>query len=103
MDITRPDKKGKEFFLGVDISKDSHLYIEFVYEKGERLYRMKSVQMGARKRIDLDELGEGLVRQANFPFPLKDCIENEHGVYQFPFLKNDGEIAFFEFPDNYQK
>jgi len=75
MDIVRPDKRGKEFFLGVDISEGSRLFAEFTYEKQGDLYRMKSANFGRHGRVDLDSLGEGLMKPIHFPFPLKDRLE----------------------------
>jgi hypothetical protein len=103
MNIVRPDKRGKRYFLGVDISEGSHLFAEFIYEKQGDLYRMKAVDLGMHGRVDLDSLCEGLVKPVDFPFPLKDSVENEFGVYRVPFLRNDGEQAFFEFPKDYRK
>jgi len=101
MDITRPDKRGKQYFVGVDISKGSHLFAEFVYGKEGDLYRIKEVDLGIHGKVDLDSLEKGLVKQIDFPFPLKDQIENEFGIYRVPFLKNDEQTAFFEFPRQY--
>jgi len=101
MNIIRPDRRGKRYFAGVDISKGSHLFVEFIYEKTGDLYRMKKVDLGIHGSVDLDSSGKGLVKQVNFPFPLKDQIENEFGTYRVPFLKNDGQTAFFEFPRQY--
>lgn len=103
MNIIRPDRRRKEYFAGVDISEGSHLYIEFLYEKQAQLYRMKTVDLGIHGRVDLDSIGEGLVKHVDFPFPLRDRIEKEFGIYKVPFLKSNLEEAFFEFPENYQK
>ncbi len=103
MDIVRPDRRGKEYIYGVDISKGSRLILEFVYEKQDDLFRMKTLIVGAGKRVDLDSFGEGLVKPVDFPFPLKDRLESESGVYKVPFLKGNGEQAFFEFPQVYRR
>lgn len=102
MDMIKPHKGGKEFLWGVDVSKDSRMYLGFQYERKGDLFQMKTVNMGIR-HINLDELGPGLVKPANLPFPLKDIIENKYGVYKVPFLRNDGEVANFEFPQRYCK
>jgi len=102
MNITRQDRKGKSYFLGVDISDGAHLFAEFIYEKQGNLFRMKAIDLGSHGKIDVNSLGQGLVRTPDFPFPLKDRIENESGVYRVPFLKRIGEEAFFEFPENYR-
>lgn len=107
MNIYRPDKRGKEFFLGVDISEGSHLYAQFFYEKKDNYYRMKKADFGRHGSLNIEELvqskNDQLIKQIEFPFPfpLKDRIDNEYGSYKVPFLKNNGEIAFFEFPESY--
>jgi len=102
MDIIRPERRGKTYLYGVDVSEGSHLFVTFYYEKQRDFYRMKKVDMGSRI-VDLDTLGEGLLQRIEFPFPVKDRIENEFGTYKVPFLRKEGEEAFFEFPENYQK
>jgi len=103
MDIIRPDRRGKTYFLGVDISEGSRLFAEFQYEKQGDVYRMKTIDLGSHGRVELDALGEGLVKPVEVPFPLKDRVENEFGKYRIPFLKSDGEQAFFQFPRNYRR
>jgi len=101
MNIIRPDKRGKKYLGGVDISKGSHLFLEFVYEKQEDIYRMKTADLGAHERVDLGSLSEGLVKPIDFP--LKDRVENKFGVYSIPFIGKDGKQALFEFPEDYRR
>ncbi len=103
MDIIRPDRRGKTYFLGVDISEGSHLFAEFQYEKQGDIYRLKTIDLGSHGRVELDALGEGLVKPVEVPFPIKDRVENEYGAYKIPFLKINGEQAFFQFPRDYRR
>jgi len=105
MDIIMPNKRGKTYFVGVDISKDSHLFAQFKYEKQNGLYKLKLIDLGMHGRVDLDSLEGGLMPsgEGQFPFPLLDPVINEQGVYKIPFLKSNSEEAFFEFPENYRK
>ena len=104
MNTIRRDRVGKKFYLGVDISKNSKLCIEFLYEKKDDLYRLNCIDLGLKRgKIDLSSQKEGLVKPFDFPFPIKDRIENEFGEYKVPFLRKNGEEAFFEFPKNYRK
>jgi len=100
--FVRPDKRGKTFVFGVDISEGSQKFIEFLYEKSDQIYRMKEVVVGAKKRIDVGALEEGLVPSRDLPFPLLDEVAQEYGGYKFPFLKEDGGVGFFEFPEDYR-
>jgi len=84
MDIKRPDKRGQVYWLGIDISPDSHSFLEFGYEKQGNLFRMKTIQAGVGNRFDLDSVlnSEVPMGKLEFPFPLKDRVENEFGEYK---------------------
>ena len=71
-------------------------------DKTVEQYRLKTASIGAR-RIDLDDLGKGLVKPVEFPFPVQECIENDFGKYKFPFLRSNSEESFFEYPANYRR
>ena len=102
MDIVRPDKRIKAFFEGEDIPKDSRIFLEIPYKKTNNLYKMSEIQIGS-KILNFNNQKEGLVKSVEFPFPLKDIIENEFGSYKVPFLRNDGTESFFEFSENYSR
>ncbi len=103
MNMVFPEKRGKMFLWGVDVSENSILNAEFIYEKQGLLYRMKTFEWGLGKRMELDKLAPGLVKPVNFPFPLKDRLEPEYGTYKVPFLRTGDEEASFDFPANYQR
>ncbi len=105
MDIKRPDKRGKVYWHGLDISPESHLFVEFCYEKQGELFRMKTIQTGIGKRFDLEELSKGNlpVKPIEFPFPLRDRVEHELGDYNIPYLANNETVSFFRFPRSYRK
>ena len=103
MDIVFPKRMGKTFLYGLDISKDSHLFVEFEYEKKGLLYQMKSIEAGNHGRLDFGDVKDGLVKQVNFPFPVRDRVEIESGTYRVPFLRSTGEEALFEFPEDYRR
>ncbi len=105
MDIKRPDKRGQVYWLGIDISPESHLFVEFKYEKQGDLFRMKTIKTGVGQIFNLDSLAESNLprRPFEFPFPLKDRVERDAEGYKVPFLKNDGTAAYFIFPGNYKK
>lgn len=104
MNIRQPQKMGKKYFLGVDISEGSKLYLEFLYEKKDQLYNLTSIDMGSHGIIDLTKEKDSLVKQQEFMFPVANPIEREFdgfGDYRVPFLKNNGEKGFFKFPESY--
>ncbi len=109
MNVIRPDKLGKEFFAGVDISPGSKLYLDFLYGKvNDKKYEMSEARIGneiiERKDSSIDNKKEGLIKvmRINFPFPLKDTLEENLGYFEIPFLKKGGEEDFFRFPNNYE-
>jgi|SRR3989338_10199941 len=102
MNIVFPHRRGQTYWAGLDISKNSLVGVEFKYEKQGRLFRMIQADAGIYGKLELDKLQAGLMKPVEFPFPLKDKVELE-GEYRVPFLKNDGEIAFFSFPENYKE
>ncbi|MBI3334773.1 hypothetical protein HYZ97_04775 [Candidatus Pacearchaeota archaeon] len=103
MKIERPDKRGKAFYLGIDVSPESYYFIEFEYEKQGDLFRMSSIEPRLGQKIRLDSLGEGLVKPVQFPFPLEDRVKKEHGEYKVPFLSRQRRISHFVFPAKYQR
>lgn len=101
MNMIFPKRRGKKFFAGVDISELSLLNIEAIYKKQEKVYILKTIDLGSHGFIDMDAQGEGLIDTSKLPFPIK--IERDYGTYSIPFLKNNGEKASFEFPDSYKR
>lgn len=102
MDIIRPENRGKVFFAGVDISPNSHIILGITYEKQESgIYLMTKVDMGRHGVINLKNEKGGLIKAVDFPFPVKDRIENESGFYYVPFLERTGRESSFRFPENY--
>ena len=99
MNMVHPHKLGKDNFLGVDVSKGAKLFVEFLYKKEKGLYRMSQTRIG-NKILHSTNQEEGLVKQIDFPFPLKDVVENEFGFYEIPFLDNEGKEAYFQFPED---
>ena len=99
MHIVLPERLGKEFAWGVDISPGAKTYVEFDYRRvnpDEVLspWRLDEVRVGSRKTYRFD-VGPGLIRPVEFPFPVPDLISVEHNAVAFPvLLKNDtlGEV-----------
>jgi len=118
MNIIFPKRRGQRYIYGLDVSKNSKLFVSLEYEKdkGEAYkddgndeglhFRLKRVGVG-HKVIEVDGgEKEGLVKQQDFPFPAPDIIRMKYGMYDVPFLfRNDDtdEIRIFNFDDNIQK
>ena len=112
MNVYFPERLEKEYFVGVDISPNSHHFLQFLYKKQNNGFLMDEIRVGVDKTIKRDEMLEmknqdkqGLVKLAvfDFPFPLKDLILNDYGKYEVPFLNKENEESFFTFPEEYIK
>lgn len=104
MHVVLPQRLGREFFAGVDISPGAKTFLEFGYtRKGSAFCLVEIVQgaggPGERWTIDTPETPQaGLLKQIDFPFPVLDRIELRYGCYEVPFLRDDGSIGHFDVP-----
>jgi hypothetical protein len=104
MSVVRPGRLGQVKAWGVDISPGSKAWLEVNYErKGDVYLATQGNFRSGGQEVDILPEGEGLVKQVGFPFPLKREIEKEFGSYRVPFLKGDGTVDNFEFPECYRK
>lgn len=101
MDMIWPARRGKQQLFGMDVSENSRMFLEFLYEKSgqSQLYNLKTIRSG-QSVIDLESQKEGLIKSTDFPFPIERTLQGKYDVYKIPFLKNDGSLEHFEFPDN---
>lgn len=104
MHVVLPQRLGREFFAGVDISPGAKTFLEFGYaRKGSAFCLIEIVQgaggPGKHWTIDTPEMPRaGLRKQIDFPFPVLDRIELRYGSYEVPFLRDDGLIEHFDIP-----
>ncbi len=102
MDIVFPNRRGKTFLFGVDVSDNSRLTVDFSYSPVPTsdgfIYKLKGFEIGCGKYVDLENLEAGLVRQIDFPFTVLDRIEPIGGVFKVPFLFSENEERYFVFP-----
>ncbi|HSX22396.1 MAG TPA: hypothetical protein VLE97_06425 [Gaiellaceae bacterium] len=98
MHVVVPDRLGKQYFAGVDISPGAKTYLEFTYERQEKEYRLVEICKGARDRLRLADLDPALVRPIEFAFPVPDRVAVDFGMLRVPFRANDGNIHYFELP-----
>ena len=104
MDIKRPDKRGKEFWYGIDVSPGSQICLEMEYERQDNLFVANTGNLRCNgSNLDLLPKTPGLVKPIEFPFPVTDRIEKNLGKFHVPFLRNDGQIDNFEFPESYKR
>lgn len=103
MNIVFPKRRGQENRYGLDLSKNSKLFLSFEYEKEANeifkadgnneglIFRLKEVGVG-HKLHDVGKEGENaLIKQHDFPFPVPDVIKMEFGRFEVPFLFRDGD------------
>ncbi len=103
VNLVLPQKRGRLFVYGVDISPGSKVNLTFVYQltgtDQDAQYRLVRIENGLEV-FQLDNLEPALVKQVAVPFPLLDTIPNVRGVYRVPFLASDGSEHRFTFPHN---
>jgi len=106
MEMVNVKNLGKKFLLGVDVSLGAKEFIQFIYEKDnkkdKKSFRLSRVEVGALKVLDIkaQKDDKSLIKQIEFPFPIKDVLELDFGSYSVPFLKIDGTEDNFVFPDD---
>jgi hypothetical protein len=104
MHVIVPGRLGVEFFAGMDISPGAKTYVEFTYERIERIestpgvYRLVEICKGANHRVRLDDTEPALVRPIGFPFPVYDRVPVKDGHVHLPFLRNDDTLRHFTLP-----
>lgn len=127
MHVIVPERLGKQYWLGVDLSPGAKTYLEFYYERPVPLvprpgdddpywkgippenlptipgpFHLAEISRGARPPIDVRDLGPALVKPVEFPFPVLDRIPWQHG-YPIPFLDEDSTIAHVTVPADLQQ
>ena len=98
MHVIVPERLGKKYFAGLDISPGAKTYLEFTYERQADEYRLVEICKGARDRVRLADLDPALARRIEFPFPVADRVAVDFGTLRVPFRANDGNIHYFELP-----
>jgi len=109
MHIIIPERLGKQYLYGMDISPGAKTFITFDYDfmPDSDTLQLREMTVGAGKQINFDDVQDrqALVQQINFPFPVPDRIDRLYTGYRVPFLANAGDIpepdspwALFEFP-----
>lgn len=100
--VTIPERLGKVYAWGVDISPGAKTFVEFNYkivvdeECRINLLKLEFVQVGSQPKIYLDDL-EGIMQPVNFPYPIENDLKVEFGKVNVPFLvTNHPEDHTFE-------
>ena len=110
MHIIFPERRGKMYLLGVDISEKSTFFFQFFYrcciEEGQVSYlKLFGIDSGAHF-INISKLeteSKTHLQQTLeivFPFPFPEKIEYDFGVYTYPFLTNNDKQEHFNIPHN---
>ena len=99
MDMVWPERRGKVFTWGLDISPNSKLFVEFKYKRmPEGHFRLKTIIAGAGKRFDVegDESGNALLKKVELPVPINDIIECDlNKCFNVPFVNDGGNLDNF--------
>jgi len=100
MHIIFPDRSGKQYLYGVDVSPNSKTFIEFTYERDGENFKLAEIGIiGVNKRVGFHDDEEALVKLIDFPCPILNVIEPDCG-YSVPYLHNDGDTHNFSFKDS---
>lgn len=84
MEIINRDKRGKEYYLGVDISPGSKLFVQFFYNpEGDKL-EMKYIELDSQKySIPKQGINLPVMQGKQLPFPLE--VELNYGEWMFEY------------------
>jgi len=109
MHVIIPERLGKRYAYGADLSPGAKTFIEFEYERTDPdTFRLTQIQIG-RKVLDLKELAKDQVpvKPLEFPFPVNDVItrpyqdgDRKYGPLQVPWMHNSGETRHWGIDDH---
>lgn len=107
MDIVFPERRGKRYCYGVDISENSRLTLTFNYDKVDAdapYFKLGEVIAGCSKRLDLRSIKDGTLMQTiDFPFEVCDELRLDCGQFQVPFMTCDGATEYFRFSNSVRR
>jgi hypothetical protein len=100
MHIIIPERLGKAYAYGMDISPGAKTFLEFIYvQQPEGHFLLSTVQKGCQPKVNLDQ-GKGLMQPVEFPFPVPDRIQrprHENGTiwgdYEVSYLYTDPDTG----------
>jgi hypothetical protein len=83
-EITNHENRGKEFFLGVDISKDSKVFLDINYQKKDDNYVITEIHKGASCIYSESENKDSLMIPAQSPINILTSINIKYGELNIP-------------------
>jgi hypothetical protein len=108
MHVILPKRLGTKFYVGVDISPGAKTYFAFVYRRMDEVeeqapvFALSAVEIGACKRLDLDQPGLIKPSGVGFPFPVPDRVVRRHGLYRVHYIDQikdeQPELGEWQFP-----
>ena len=102
IDIKNPKNRGKVVVAGLDISPNSHVFLEFEYQKDNQgIFIMNKVFKNAQLVVDFNNLENKIAATGEIPFTLKDRIEPKWGLYEVPFLRSNLKLDNFYVKEKY--
>lgn len=102
MEVTRHDRRGHEFFAGIDISQNSKAFFQFFYKVKEKVLKLSRIETTEGK-FDLEKEGAQPVKLRNYPFPLLESIENVYGIYEVPYMNLLLQESHVSIPHRYDQ
>ena len=98
MHVIIPNRLGKKFFVGMDISPGAKTYLEFTYARDGDVYHLVEICKGTRERVRLADIEPAIMKPIEFPFPIPDRVPVDLGRLYVPFRTNAGTTAHFVLP-----
>jgi hypothetical protein len=104
MNVIIPERLGKKYVAGLDISPGAKTYLTFIYKRDSpKLFLLRAVGKGAAEPVELPPSAQAsLVKQTELPFVLADRLERE-GQYRVPFHSEGDDIGHFYFPESVKR
>ena len=96
-EIINPENKGKEFFLGADISPNSHMFLDIDYKRnGDGNFEIFEVRKGVTLLYSSDENEKNqLIKIAESPVDIETIIECKYGKFDIPLAMSDAKERLF--------
>jgi hypothetical protein len=98
MDMVFPERRGKQFKYGIDVSENSRVYAQFLYSREMHEFRLIRIELGTLKIIEGTHDIDKFVKEFNKQYPLKTTIGLDCGDFVVPFRTCDDKDSSFEFP-----
>lgn len=95
--IINPSNLGKIYFLGVDISTDSKVFLDISYKKNELGdFCISEIRKGIQLIYSADSNDDkSILSQIVSPLDIETVIKNKSGYFEIPLAMSDSEDRLF--------